>query len=490
MIKKNMIADAPKGYRLLILLVIFGVLVAIFSIIGSNIVFSEEESTDIDASTIYLPFASEGSLPLICRFGVNVISPISDFDIRPLRVGWYADYASRENPARPHGVKYVQTIRFSQNGDDYIANRSNAQIIDAVTANPGSEWLIGNEPDRRDFQDDLEPHVYAKAYHDMYALIKGEDPTAQIFAGTIVQPTPVRLTYLDMVLDAYQTNYGESMPVDGWSIHNFILNEVSCEYDSSNCWGAEIPPGVNEPFGEVLAIDDNDNIVLFQERIERFRQWMADRGYAGLPLHLTEYGILMPDWLGFDDVRVNTFMNASFDYMLSATDPVLGDPNDAHKLIQRFSWYSTGSDSDVYNGYLFDSDTKQLSPMGINYANYTAAITSETDLYAPDVASESVSGDSVIITATIANSGNLNPLSHPAVIRFYDGNPAASGVQIGPDQFVSLSGCGNTQSVQILWENIAVGSHKVYVVVDALDRISETNENNNINQQLTITINP
>lgn len=52
------------------------------------------------------------------------------------------------------------------------------------------------------------------------------------------------------------------MPVDGWSIHNFILNEVSCDYDPGNCWGAGIPPGINADVGEVLDVQDNDNMDL------------------------------------------------------------------------------------------------------------------------------------------------------------------------------------------------------------------------------------
>ena len=148
-------------------------------------------------------------------------------------------------------------------------------------------------------QDDLEPHVYAMAYHELYELIKTADPTAQIFAGAIVQPTPLRLQYLDLVWDSYQQFYNETLPADGWMIHNFILNEVSCEYDNTNCWGAEVPPGIEANFGEILTIEDNDRIDLYIERIERFRQWMADRGYRGLPLYVSEFGVSMPDDFGF-----------------------------------------------------------------------------------------------------------------------------------------------------------------------------------------------
>ena len=66
------------------------------------------------------------------------------------------------------------------------------------------------------------------------------------------------MMYLDLVLDSYRALYGTPMPVDIWGVHNFILNEVSCDYEPGNCWGAEIPPGIDEPYGEIL------QLVLFQ----------------------------------------------------------------------------------------------------------------------------------------------------------------------------------------------------------------------------------
>ncbi len=170
-----------------------------------------------------------------------------------------------------------------------------------------------------------------------------------------------------MVLDSYLDMYGEAMPVDGWSIHNFTLNEVSCDYDLSNCWGASIPPGIDAPYGEILTNQDKYNMDLFTERVQRFRQRMADRGYIGLPQYLSEYGILMPQDFGFPSSRVNTFMNNTFDYLESSTDQTLGDPNDGFHLVQKWSWLST---SDTYfNGWLYDlvsPDVYRPSSMGEN----------------------------------------------------------------------------------------------------------------------------
>ncbi len=159
-----------------------------------------------------------------------------------------------------------------------------------VDNHPGAIWLIGNEPDRKFWQDERLPEQYAHDYHDLYEFIKGRDPTAQIAAGNIVQPTPIRLAYLDRVLAEYQQAYGQSMPVDVWAIHNMILNERPDQ------WGAEIPPGMelSATLALTVPIQGNDNVFTFTQQIWAFRQWMADRGYQGYPLIISEYGVLMP----------------------------------------------------------------------------------------------------------------------------------------------------------------------------------------------------
>jgi hypothetical protein len=342
-------------------------------------------------------------------------------------------------------------------------------------------------------QNNLEPHVYASAYHELYYLIKGVDPTAQIFAGSIVQATEVRLMYLDMVLDSYEAAEGSQMPVDGWSIHGFILNEVASDSCEPFCWGAYMPPGVDLPHGEILTYEDHDSMVLFVERIERFRQWMADRGYLGYPLYLTEYGILLPPdfGLGFPPERVNDFMNNTFDYLLNTTDVRLGNPNDEYRLVQKLSWYST---TDTYfNGWLFDPDNLyQLSPMGLNYAAYVAGIESEIDLYPslisidPSSPFSPVDPVTMTLSAAVANSGNMITRTGPVTVRFFDGDPDAAGEQIGEDQFVSLLGCGDHQNVSVTWSDVAPGAHTVFVVVDPQGQIEESDETNNTASRVVV----
>ena len=427
----------------------------------------------------------------ICRFGVNVVGDVNDFDTTALRLGWYLDYSARPNPSLPNGAIYTPMIRLrqiwaaGQRTDNYTYSPSGTALQNAIAGNPGAIWIIGNEPDRIEVQDDMEPHVYAAAYHELYHLIKTADPTAKIAAGTIVQPTPVRLTYLDKILVAYLDQFGTPMPVDVWNIHNFILNEVSCEYDDSNCWGAGIPPGVDVGFGEILGIDDNDNMDLFIQQMVRFRQWMKARGYGHLPLYLTEYGVLFPEDFGFPPERVNAFMTATFDYMMNAQDTAVGYPADDYRLVQKWSWFSTHDPG--FNGDLFEGEPPYaMTAIGQNFAAYTAAIAEETDLYPWQLTKQAdtiiSNGNPVTLTlsTTIANSGNLSMPTGPTLVRFFNGHPQSGGVQIGTDQFVSLSGCGQTAVASITWANVPAGAYTIYVWVDPLNNVVETNETNNL----------
>jgi len=421
---------------------------------------------------------AETTAPPLCRFGVNAPSSVAPYDVGPLRVGWYLTYGATASPARPGGIEYQPLITIQQTGpDSYTSSPSGTQLDAVIAANPGAVWYIGNEPDRRVYQNDAEPGVYARAYHDLYTHIKSLDPTARIFAGSIVQPTPLRLKYLDLILDAYSSLYQESMPVDGWSIHNFILNEASCDYfPASQCWGAEIPPGLDDKEGLRVDVQDNDNFTLFVQQIERFRQWMVDRGYGGLPVYLSEYGVLMPANYGFNPdftpARVNSFMDKTFDYLLNTTDPVRGDPNDGGRLIQRFSWFST--DDTQFNGRLFEPDTKQRTAIGDNYAAYTAPIAAQADFYPARIVSDPpgpispVEPVTLTLKTTIANSGNTLA-AYDVTVQFYDGDPNAGGQQIGADQTVAVAGCGDNATAEVSWANVLPGVHRVWVRVTPTD---------------------
>lgn len=303
----------------------------------------------------------ERAWPDRARLGVGAPGeggPLAAYDVERLGLGWYLNWQVEVEPARPGGADFWQMVRVSDPG-----YRPDATVIQAAAAaNPGSTWLIGNEPDVA-WQDNATPDQYARVYHELYGLLKAADPACRVAIGGVSQPTPLRLAYLERVLDAYQGRYGAPMPVDVWNVHGFVLRE---ERDS---WGVGIPPGFDDDAGLLYEIEDHDDLQAFQAQILAFRRWMARHGQRDRPLVLSEFGILMPADYGFDPARVQAFMVATFDYLSTATDERVGYPQDGNRLVQWWAWYSL-ADTVYPTGNLFDPETKALTTVGSAFAGY------------------------------------------------------------------------------------------------------------------------
>jgi len=287
------------------------------------------------------------------RLGVSLPSWNGNSDVlRALQVGWVMDWRARGSVPYGGAVDYAQTLRM---GGGQLSLDAGA-ITTIASALPGSTWLISNEPDVR-WQDNVTPDVYARLYREAYQAIKAGDPSAVVAAGGISEPTELRLKYLDRVLQEYQNAFGETLPSDAWHIHNYMLRE---ERDS---WGVDIPPGLSENTGVLYGIDDSANLAAFKSQIVRFRGWMADRGYRGQPLLISEFGIPMPADYGFPPDVVATFLRETWRYFLTATDPALGDPNDGGRLVQRWCWFSMEF-ADYPTGDILDSEANRWTTLG------------------------------------------------------------------------------------------------------------------------------
>jgi len=294
------------------------------------------------------------------RFAVGVPIPPPDVypDFETLGMGWYLDWQTHLQPSRPGGIEYAQMVRLK--GDKFWPEEAELQVI--ARANPGSLWLVGNEPDVI-WQDNATPQQYVTVYRQVYRALKAADPTAQIAIGGVSQPTPLRLQYLDAILSTYKERYGTEIPVDVWNIHNFILRE------ERGSWGVDIPPGIEADKGSLYDVEDNGKIGTFRRQIYDFRRWMKAHGFRNKPLIVSEYGIPMPEDYGYPFERVRDFMYATFDFFLTATDPMLGYPADGNRLVQRWCWFSLG-DLTYPTGNLYDPETRKMTPLGKAYRRY------------------------------------------------------------------------------------------------------------------------
>jgi hypothetical protein len=313
--------------------------------------------------------------------GAEREAQITDYDVGMLQIGWYCDWWIRHEPPRPGGIDFAQLIQVRA-----TAYPTNTQYIPyAVAVNPGALWIVGNEPEAKYGQGNRTPGEYAEIYHYIYTRIKGLDPTASVAIGGVVEPTPLRRRWLEMVLDEYQARYGVAMPVDVWNIHVQILQEKAGTPEDPDPPGAEIPVGLPDAQGELYTFADNANPAIFQQLVTDFRQWMKDKGFQNKPLIISEYGVLYPSWLltwpepdeAQGDQMVIDFMHQTFDFLVTARDQDLGFPGDDHRLVQHWLWYSLNdepfneSTGEGYNGGLFDHrDPTRLTKFGVAFRDY------------------------------------------------------------------------------------------------------------------------
>ncbi len=442
------------------------------------------------------------SLPALChsfaseheRFGVNVAGrygkSISDYDVGQLNAAWYLDYTATLEPEGPAGMRYAQMIWTgggTEPNEEYLHK--------LVDANPAGTWILGNEPDRAHYQDSVTPEQYAVFYHNAYTIIKERDPTATVATAGIVQPTPLRLRYLDRVLAEYERLYNTRLPVDVWTIHNFIIREQRDE------WGADIPPGMSEDEGELYGIADHGRMDIFQQHIVDFRQWMANNGYRNKRLVVTEYGILLPPIYGYTEDVVEKFMLESFDYFLAATDESIGYPADGNRLVQAWAWYSLNDkEYDIetgigFNGNLFDHDSGTIKPLGNAFAAYTAPLVDEfVDLAVTsmDVRPSNFISSNVPVTLTVdvnvVNRGTVD--ANDVTVSLWRSEPGGVRRVIGKEQLPTLMHrCGAMETVSFTWQTkgLAPGTPRLVAEVRT-DEASDRDPTNNRTESLVVVL--
>lgn len=293
-------------------------------------------------------------------FGISTSASPETWSSR-LGAGWYLDWRAAAVPSS-RSLEYWPMVRLSAQG----ARPSPEEISQIAQANPGRVWIIGNEPDVI-WQDNLPPLEYARVYRQLYTLIKQVDPTAKVAVGGVSQATPLRLQYLDLVLETYRQEFGGALPADWWTVHGFVLRE---QRDS---WGVGIPPGLPDEQGILYEIDDHDRLDYFAAHLRNFRSWLAQNGYRETPLALTEFGILMPPEYGFPSELVSQYLRDTFDLLLTLQDQRTGYPADEYRLVQRWAWFSL-SDPLYPTANLGDLGADRLTPVGLAYREFIQSL--------------------------------------------------------------------------------------------------------------------
>jgi hypothetical protein len=444
------------------------------------------------------PFAASAADYPNCRFGVG--GDVRGFSVAQLNVGWSMEWSAQLNPPRPNGADYFQVVTIRPAMGGYVFTPPTSTLHAILDQNPGATWLVSNEPDSP-WQDNLRPETYAAAYHQLYYLIKQRDPSALVAAGNIVQPTPLRMQYLDRVLNSYRQTFKESLPADIWSVHSYILREIDPSDPEAmpngpyEVWGAYIPPGITATRGMLYSYSQMFDVAIFKQRLIDFRQWMRDRGYGDKPLYITEYGTLFPyppyatDYYADEngvlmtEARTAAFMTKTFATLQQLTHAQTGYAADANRLVQRWLWYSVSDES--FGGLLFDPTTRVRRPLGNVFAAYTHALPPEVDLLAVQLTADPLGAinaakpQTATLRAQVSNVGNIS-VTRRFTVEFYAGYPLSGTLIAARSVTIPLAGCGAAVNLSATWPALITGVHPAYVRVVGAPGLSETDLANNV----------
>jgi hypothetical protein len=384
-----------------------------------------------------------------------------------------------------------------------------------VTANPGHLWLVGNEVDRVFWQDDIMPALYAEAYHDIYQFIKARDPSAMVAISGLVEVTPGRLQYLDIVWNSYLKKYKVPMPVDVWNMHVYILPEIKANGASSSAAVAlgtdpslAILESGNNPAlcsqANVYCYAEHDDTGIFLQQVRAMRQWMKNHGLQNKPLILSEFSLLYPydgntpcflmDEFGgcFTPTRVSNYMVETLAILESETDTALGYPQDDYRLVQQWLWFAMNDNSEDTPNALVDlhpttgAPTK-LSTIGEVYRDEIESTDFDINLLLSSVSNTAVSNStSAVISAEVRNNGGLTT-SNSFTVSFYS-NAALTNL-IGQVVIpADLSGCAiEGQTVSVTWNGLIPDQvNKFWVKVDSGNAIAESKESDNVASGIVI----
>jgi hypothetical protein len=429
-----------------------------------------------------------------CRLGYAAVRrdpsnyPITD--ITRLDAGQWIIWGVSAGYPQPAGAELFQMVRLHQNKIcgayncpytvpyTYTMWPSAATIAAVAQAQPGALWLIGNEIDRRDWpggrQDEMLPELYAVAFHEIHGLIKNADPTARIAIAGMIQATPLRLQYLDRIWNEYVRLYGTPMPVDIWNIHGFIFREKRYYDGCPDCYGADVPPGIDVPNGILYEMQDSINMTYFGNHLVAFRQWLASHGQRDKPLLVTEYGALPEDYYP-PGAAVNHAVTNTLAYMRDTRDTTIGYPGDDNRLVQRWVVYSLDDDVNATPLIVGDPGSFHLSAMGTAWANYVANPANGFNPRTPSLHFRTLHTDPAVlfsptggpITATlypqVDNSGNISTTVGFSV-RLTDSQSPLNGLSY----FDPLDGCGQRATGSgVVFSGMLPGVHIVTVHINS-----------------------
>lgn len=254
--------------------------------------------------------------PFSTPFGVGVgDAPLTAAQLDALGPVWYMDWSWRDPTFEGHERLYVVGCA--------EVKRDRGAIPAAMRSKGASWWALGNEPNDPN-QDNQTPEEYAELYSIFEGWAKNA-PHCRILPAGIADAD---WQWAEAFREAFREKYGRYPRVDGWNIHNYILEAGLDPYD----------------VGE------------FGRRILAFRRWMERIGDGDKPLFLTEFGVLYGSGCCNRPVdppeKIQTFMREAVRWLVES------------RTVACWAWFATYSEQ--YNGSLMSREG-ELNELGMLY---------------------------------------------------------------------------------------------------------------------------
>ena len=463
-----------------------------------------------------------------CRYGVAALSQSQLSWMDPLAAGWFITFSPNgDSSGRP---EYVPVIRIQQNkqGCAYLPSFTVDPPLTAAglgaAVQTGAGTCGSSVTSRTAARPQPDPAKCSRACRMTPSRTSTRRPTTTSTTTSSdwtprrgsrtpgsSKVTPGRLQYLDKVWNAYKSLYGVTWPVDVWNMHLYILPEVDPSGKpngiASVAVGTDPALGMRESGNDknqcanpsVYCWAEHDDMTEFAGQVVAMRTWMKARGEQKKPLMLSEYSLLYPyivdapgscflmDEYGncFTPERVRTFLNNSMSYLDTATDPNLGYPRDGNRLVQRWLWFSIYNNGVGSASNLLNSSLTTMTLPGQAYATHANSTARYLNLFpastygAAAPPANAQAGSTATLIAEVRNIG-ANETTGKTTVTFYADE--ARTQPIGSAQIVDrLRGCeANGVQVSTQWPGRTPGKWDYWVVVDATNDWTESNEGDNI----------
>lgn len=251
--------------------------------------------------------------------------PRAGDELAELGVAWYTDWTFASPDVPGYRRLYVVSPRSSL-----------VKLAQAARERRGAWWAIGNEPNDR-HQDNQTPAEYVAFFERAAEVIRQADPSARILSAGIANAD---WAWAQAFRDEHNRLTGRYPDLDGWNIHNYLLEDDQDPYD----------------IGE------------FKRRIAAFRVWMDQIGDGDKPLILSEFGVLYG--AGCCERPIDPPERGVAFMVETVTWLARGN------LVQAWAWFMTNSGKMQFNGDLFDA-SGALTSFGMTYRDLVGALAVE-----------------------------------------------------------------------------------------------------------------